>query len=51
MTIDECNLYIKNYLKNDKTRSAIMLTAPWGTGKSYYIENNLKNFLKDNKLS
>lgn len=51
MTKDECNLYIKNYLKNDKTRSAIMLTAPWGTGKSYYIENNLKNFLKDNKLS
>ena len=51
MTIDECNLYIKNYLKNDKTKSAIMLTAPWGTGKSYYIKNNLIKFLEENKLS
>lgn len=51
MTKDECNLYIKNYLKNDKTKSAIMLTAPWGTGKSYYIKNNLIKFLEENKLS
>ena len=36
MTNDEYNLYIENYLKNDKTQSAIMLTAPWGMGKSYY---------------
>ncbi len=51
MTIEECNLYIKNYLKNDKTKNAIMLTAPWGTGKSYYIKNNLIKFLEENKLS
>lgn len=37
----EYNLYIENYLKNDKTKSAIMLTAPWGMGKSYYIQNCL----------
>lgn len=35
------NLYIENYLANDKTKSAIMLTAPWGMGKSYYIQNSL----------
>lgn len=28
-----------------------MLTAPWGTGKSYYIKNNLIKFLEENKLS
>ncbi len=41
MTDQEYNLYIENYLKNDKTKSAIMLTAPWGMGKSYYIQNCL----------
>ena len=46
MTTKELNDYILNYLKNDKTQSAIMLTAPWGTGKSYYIQNILKPFLE-----
>ena len=41
MTTKELNEYILNYLQNDKTQSAIMLTAPWGTGKSYYIKNTL----------
>lgn len=44
------NLYIENYLNNDKTKSAIMLTAPWGMGKSYYIQNSLIPHLqKDGK--
>lgn len=51
MTTNEYNSYIKNYLENDKTQSAIMLTAPWGTGKSYYIRNDLRRFLEENKLS
>lgn len=51
MTTNEYNGYIKNYLENDKTQSAIMLTAPWGTGKSYYIRNDLSRFLEENKLS
>ena len=51
MTTNEYNSYIKNYLENDKTQSAIMLTAPWGTGKSYYIRNDLSRFLEENKLS
>ena len=42
------NEYILNYLENDKTKRAIMLTAPWGAGKSYYIQYRLKPFLETN---
>lgn len=42
MTYQELNQYILHYLTEDKTKSAIMLTGPWGTGKSYYIQNELK---------
>lgn len=45
MTYDELNTYIKNYIANDKTGTAMMLTAPWGFGKSYYIQNILMPFL------
>lgn len=45
MTTNELNEYIKHYLEEDKTHSAIMLTAPWGTGKSYYIQNKLIPFI------
>lgn len=38
--------FIENYLTNDKTKSAIMLTGGWGTGKSYYIQNILKPSLE-----
>lgn len=49
MNIDQLNQYIKNYLENDKTNSAIMLTGDWGTGKSHYIKNQLVSYLdKDN---
>ncbi len=41
MNSDELTKYIKHYIESDKTNSAIMLTAPWGTGKSYYIQNVL----------
>lgn len=47
MTYDELNEYIKHYIEKDKTKSAIMLTGAWGTGKSYYIHNFLKPFLKE----
>ena len=46
MTYQELNQYILHYLTEDKTKRAIMLTAPWGTGKSYYIQNELKTFLE-----
>lgn len=45
MNKDELTAYIKNYLENDRTRSAIMLTGAWGSGKSYYIQNVLTNEL------
>lgn len=45
MTYQKLNQYILHYLTKDKTKSAIMLTAPWGTGKSHYILNELKPFL------
>lgn len=45
MTNDELNQYMLHYLKEDLTKSAIMLTAGWGTGKSYYIQNELIPFL------
>lgn len=47
MTHGELNHFILHYLKEDRTNSAIMLTAPWGTGKSYYIQNELIPFLEN----
>lgn len=47
MNIEELNEYIKKYVTDDKTAGAIMLNAQWGTGKSYYIINNLIPFLRD----
>lgn len=48
MNNQEINLFIKNYLETDKTSSAIMISAPWGTGKSFYISNCLIPFLESN---
>lgn len=47
MTEIELNDYIKHYLEEDKTHTAIMLTGEWGSGKTYYVENVLAPFLKD----
>lgn len=46
MKSSELNQFIMHYLTEDKTHRAIMLTAPWGAGKSYYIQNELKPFLE-----
>ncbi len=51
MTYNELNQYILHYITEDKTRSAIMLTAPWGTGKSYYIQHELIPFLANKNHS
>lgn len=37
--------YLKHYIEEDKTRSAIMIDGEWGTGKSYFIEKELIPFL------
>lgn len=50
MNTNDLNNYIKNYLENDKTNSAIMMTGPWGCGKSYYINNILKSFFKKKEI-
>lgn len=50
MANSELNEFIENYIENNKTNSAIMLSAPWGTGKSYYIQNELIPFLKSKKI-
>lgn len=46
MTYTEMNEFILDYLENDKTNRAIMLTGGWGSGKSYYVKNTLKPFLE-----
>ena len=50
MSYDDLNNCIENYLINDKTKRALMLTAPRGSGKSYYIKNHLFPYLRENKL-
>ena len=45
MNYADINEYIYNYIKSDKTNSAIMLTSEWGTGKTYYFNEILKKFL------
>lgn len=45
MTNADLNEYIKYYIEHDQTRRAIMLTGSWGSGKSYYIQNELIPFL------
>lgn len=47
MNTEELNKHIKNYLENDKTNSAIMLTGAWGSGKSYYVKNELIPYLDE----
>lgn len=49
MTYDELNAFILNYLDNDITGRAIILTGEWGSGKSYYVKNTLKPFLEEKK--
>lgn len=45
MNYAELDNFIKHYMEYDKTQRAIMLTAAWGAGKSYYIQKELIPFL------
>lgn len=50
MTNTALTQYIKHYIEKDKTKSAIMLSGDWGTGKSHYIQHELVPELeKDSK--
>lgn len=33
--------YVKDYMEHDNLKGAIMLTGPWGIGKSFFIQNTL----------
>lgn len=46
MTNEQICEHVKNYVKRDKTQSAIMLTAPWGKGKSYFVKNELIPYIE-----
>ena len=46
MNNTELSNYILHYVENDKTGRAIMLNGEWGIGKSYYIQNILRDGLK-----
>lgn len=46
----DINKYVLNYMENDMTNLAVMLTGEWGSGKTHYIKNELIPFLeKENK--
>lgn len=45
MTNNELNKYIRHYIEKDHTNRAMMLTGPWGCGKSYYIREELIPYL------
>lgn len=38
--------FIFNHITNDQTQRAIMLSSPWGTGKSFFITKQLSSYLK-----
>ncbi len=46
MNHKELNNYIFHYLKKNKTQTAIMLNGEWGSGKSFYLKNDLVPFFE-----
>lgn len=42
--------YLENYLKNDMTHSALLLSGKWGIGKSYFLKHEVKDALKQNNI-
>lgn len=50
MNYKELNSFIKRYATQDKTKTAMMLTGEWGSGKSYYINKALCPYLKKHKV-
>ena len=50
MNTKELNSYLEDYITKDKSHRAVMLVAPWGEGKTFYINSTLKDHLKEKKL-
>lgn len=47
MSYLELNKYFENYIENDISHRAVMLTSNWGQGKTFYIKNKLMNYLHE----
>ncbi|SEW26677.1 hypothetical protein SAMN05216413_1755 [Ruminococcaceae bacterium KH2T8] len=50
MNYIDLNKFIKRYATQSKTKTAMLLTGDWGSGKSYYISNILCPYLKKRKV-
>lgn len=50
MNYKELNSFIKRYATEYKTKTAMLLTGDWGSGKSYYINKTLCPYLKKHKV-
>lgn len=44
---DILNKKIKEYVKNDTYSSALLINGKWGSGKTYYIENELISYISN----
>ncbi len=47
---ENTNDIISNYIKMDNIDYALLLNGPWGCGKTYYIENQLKEIVEKEKF-
>lgn len=50
MNSDELNLFIARYATQYATKTAMMLTGAWGSGKSYYINKVMVPYLKKREV-
>lgn len=48
MNREKMSKFIADYLQNDKTTFAMMMSGEWGTGKSFYIKGELSKEIKNN---
>lgn len=47
MKEEELTQAVLRYLNNTADNYAIMITGPWGCGKTYYVEHSLRKILKE----
>lgn len=43
-------LVIKDYIQNRSINQALMITGEWGCGKSYFVKNSVKEYLRKNGI-
>ncbi|GEM_PF-6031046 len=51
MNLVELNELIIHYLTESKLKNAILINGAWGSGKTYYIQNDLMQKIKNTKTS